>query len=410
MTTETKPNYTIPFLALCVLLFMVGFVQFINSILVDFMKKVFDLTNSQSQLVSFMFFLAYFTMALPAQALLKRFGYKVGMVFGLAVCGAGAILFLPAASSLTYAIFLIAIGILGTGVTILQVAANPYAAILGSPETSAARVNIANGATALGSMAAPYVGGTLILAKLPQMEEGVKQTFSSEIVLGIVQTPYLLITGIFVFLASAFTFLKLPENLETTDESKEKEAFSLAKYPQLLFGIIAIFVYLGAQISLINTFNSYLNTYVGISLTEAPAYLSFFFFLQMVGRFTGPAVMNSGISTGRLLALSGMGMIAVITLISFLPEGSQLIAYALVLAGLFDAVCFGNVFAIAIKGLGSHTKLASSLIFMAVVGGAIFPILTGYITDSTSLKVAYIVPFLGYAYLIWYGSKKFDAA
>lgn len=399
-TTFSPAKLQATFVSVCVIFLMVGFAQFTTGTLVDYLKGLFHLSNFEAQLISLAFFIAYFVMALPAERLLSKLGYKWGIVIGLMVCAAGALFFIPASMVLQYWAFLAAVLLLGLGVATLQVGINPYVAVLGDEKSAASRVSIANGCTALGSILAPQAAKYL----LPDTSStAVNAVLSPEQVAAqasVVQMPFGVVALIFVGLAVFLGAQKLPEP-GRSDDAQPTAPFSIGQYPFLVWGILTLALYMSAQISVINLFfKPFLQQYAGLTLTQAGDYLSLFFLLQMVGRFAGSALMRT-ISPGILLVLSGIGMAASLLAAPYLPGGA--LPYLFAGIGLFDAICFGNVFSIAIRGMGVHTKLGSSFLFMSVVGGAIGPALIGALVDATSMTVGLALVAVSYLLVGYYG-------
>lgn len=400
MTAQQKSSLVPAFIAVCFIFLMVGFSQFISGILVQYLQGLFGLSNFEAQLISLAFFIAYFIMAIPAERLLSAKGYKFGIVAGLILCAAGALLFIPASTSLAYFAFLGSVLVLGLGVATLQVGINPYVAVLGDESSAASRVSIANGCTALGSYLAPVIGSRILLTEDLKTDASAIMTTADKIAkAALVQQPFMIVAGIFLALALFFGLMKLPEITGAKDETKAE--FKLSNYPWLILGIVGIFIYMGGQIGIINLFFiPYLKEYAGLTAQQASDYLGTFFVLQMIGRFAGSAIMTR-VGAGPLLALSAAGMILSIVSAQFVP--ASLLPYLFVSMGVFDALCFGNIFSLAIKGMGEHTKKASSFLFMAVLGGAILPALIGKVVDMTNMLTGLFVAATCYAYVLYYG-------
>ncbi len=397
---QPSQSLTAAFVSVCGIFLMVGFSQFMTGIMVSYLQGLFSLTNFEAQLISLAFFAAYFLMALPAERLLSGYGYKRGIVVGLVICALGAALFIPASQLLQYWAFLGSVCVLGIGVATLQVGINPYVAVLGPESSAAARVSLANGCTALGAILAPKIGSALFLSD--ELNVKVTAALSPAQLLekaSIVQVPFLVVAAIFLVLAFVFSAMKLPEMKGINTAAAEP--FSLSNYPWLILGIVGIFIYMGGQIGVINLFFlPYLQEKAGLTATEASTYLSYFFVLQMLGRFGGSALMTR-YAAGGLLALSAAGMIGTIAAVQLMPGSAA--PYLFALMGVFDALCFGNIFSLAIKGLGDATKKASSFLFMAVLGGAILPAVIGKVVDLTSMGVGLWAAAACYGYVFYYG-------
>ena len=393
------------------LFFMWGFLTSLNDILIPHLKAVFDLNYTQSMLIQFTFFSAYFVMSLPSGKLVATVGYQRGIVIGLIVAGIGALLFYPASAIPSYGLFLTALFILASGITVLQVAANPYVAALGDPDTSSSRLNLAQAFNSLGTTIAPYLGGLIILgtvltaAELEVMSapdiEAYKMAKAQT-----VQLPYIGLGVALFLLAIVISRFDLPtiqgtEHDEAADDS-EHSFLEVLKVPHLRFGVIGIFVYVGAEVSI----GSFLVNY--ISLPEigdmeemaAAAYVSYYWGGAMVGRFIGSALLQK-FEAGKLLGIYALvaGVLCVTTTLT----AGMFAAFALVSIGFFNSIMFPNIFTLGIKGLGSMTSKASSLLIMAIVGGAVIPIAMGALADSFTLQAAFILPAFCYAYIMYYG-------
>jgi FHS family L-fucose permease-like MFS transporter len=267
--------------------------------------------------------------------------------------------------------------------------------VLGEEKSASVRVSIAQGCTALGSIMAPVIGSALFLGdkKTDIVVSNLEKASQ-------VQLPFLVIMGIFLVLAVVFGSMKLPE-MKSENAEATSSKFNISNYPWLLLGIIGIFIYMGGQIGIINLFFlPYLKEKAGFDAAKASEYLSYFFILQMLGRFGGSALM-ARFPAGPLLAISAFGMIATIALVMVLPGDFAPVLF--VLMGLFDSVCFGNIFSLSIKGLGEHTKTASSFLFMAVLGGAILPPTIGKVVDVFGMQTGLLVAAACYGYVLFFG-------
>ncbi|MGR4893722.1 L-fucose:H+ symporter permease [Stenotrophomonas sp. ATCM1_4] len=390
--------------------FMWGFLTCLNDILIPHLKSVFQLNFAQAMLVQFTFFGAYFLMSLPAGRLVAHVGYKQGIVIGLVIAGIGAIGFWPAAELRVYGAFLTALFVLATGITVLQVAANPYVALLGPERTSSSRLTLAQAMNSLGTTLAPYFGGVLILsntvkttdqiAVLPDAERAAY--FAHEA--SAVQGPYLGL-GIFLFLLAVFVFLfRLPRLTETTEKADESHHSwsDVLRHRHLVLGVLGIFFYVGAEVAIGSLMVNYfsLPEIGGITEAQASNYLSAYWFLAMVGRFTGAALMVK-LSPRKLLALFAAVNIAL--LVTTVSNTGMTAVYSLICIGLFNSIMFPTIFALSIEGLGPLTSKGSSLLIMAIVGGAIVPYLQGQLADRIGLHHSFVLPLLCYGYIIFYG-------
>jgi MFS transporter, FHS family, L-fucose permease len=398
----TERRYAIPFALVTSLFFLWAFGVNLNDILIPHLKKAFHLTDFRSSLIQTAFFGGYFLAALPAGWLMEKIGYKRGILVGLLTCATGALLFVPAASVRLYGFFLIALFVMACGQGVLEVAANPYVTILGPPESSERRLNFAQSFNAVGAVVTPIVGAAFILtgveysrAQLTAMIPAQLQAYQIAEA-ATVKVPYLVISGLFVVVAVLIRFAHLPEVREESKvEEGQRETTGLRglwPYKHLLKGVLAQFFYVGAQVgvaSFIIRFAQY--SVPGIPEKHAADFLKLHLLGFMIGRFAGSAMMKQ-IAAPRLLSLFGAAALACLTLV-LLGSGIAPI-WALVLLGFFHSIMFPTIFALSLKHLGPHTKLGSSLLVMAIIGGAVFPAIMGYISDASNIRYAFLVPFL----------------
>lgn len=380
---------------------MWAFLTALNDILVPFVKELFDFGYTEAALVQFCFFGAFFIMGYPASLVLEKFGYKRGIVIGLVLMGLGALLFYPASVSVYYPLFLGALFVLATGVTMLQVAANPYVAVLGSPETAASRLNLAQGVNSVAKIIAPLFGSALILAGI----EGLPKAEQAEAV----QIPYVGLAIALILLAAVFAFIKLPdmgdlESVKTSNKTVLEGKNSIFDFPHLLLGAGAIFMYVGAEVTVASFMVSFLGEehIAGLDKESASKYLSFYWGGLMVGRFLGAAVLQK-MKSHTLLAI--MSVAAILLLISGITLSGWAAGWAIILVGFCNAIMWSNIFTLAIDGLGKFTSKGSGLLVMAIVGGAIVPLLHGFLADRIGLQSSYVVAIFCYAYVLFYGLK-----
>jgi len=390
--------------------FMWGFLTCLNDILIPHLKAVFELNYAKAMLVQFTFFGAYFLMSLPAGRLVARLGYKQGIVAGLVIAGIGALGFWPAAELRIYGAFLGALFVLATGITVLQVAANPYVALLGPERTASSRLTMAQALNSLGTAIAPIFGGLLILgntvkstdelAALPLAEQVAYRTAEAQSVQG----PYVGL-AITLFALALFVFLfRLPaltESSEQADSSRHTYGDAL-RHRHLLFGVLAIFFYVGAEVSIGSFLVNYLSlpNIGGFSEKEATHYVSLYWTMAMVGRFAGSALLVR-FSPRKLLALFALVNVGLLAL-TMGSEG-KLALYSVVATGLFNSIMFPTIFALGIERLGPLTNKASSLLIMAIVGGALVPFVQGLLADRIGVHHSFVLPLLCYGYVIFYG-------
>ncbi len=390
--------------------FMWGFLTCLNDILIPHLKAVFELNFARAMLVQFTFFGAYFLMSLPAGRLVAHLGYKKGIVAGLAIAGVGALGFWPAAELRVYEAFLGALFVLATGITVLQVAANPYVALLGPEQTSSSRLTLAQALNSLGTAIAPLVGGMLILgntvmsaeqiAALPEAEQLAYRAQEAQAVQG----PYAGLAVVLFLLALFVLLFRLPALRETTEQAgtARHTLGDALRHRHVRFGVLAIFFYVGAEVAIGSFLVNYLSMPAigGFSEQEASRYVAAYWTLAMVGRFAGSAIMVR-FSPRRLLALFALANVAL--LVTTLLTSGTLALYSVVAIGLFNSIMFPTIFALSIERLGPLTNKASSLLIMAIVGGAVVPYLQGMLADAVGLQMSFLLPLLCYGYIVFYG-------
>jgi len=393
-----------------VVFFMWGFLTCLNDILIPHLKSTFKLGYAEAMLVQFTFFGAYFLMALPAGRLVAWLGYKKGIVAGLAIAALGALGFWPAAATHLYPAFLAALFVLATGITLLQVAANPYVALLGPERTSSSRLTLAQALNSFGTFLAPWFGGLLILssvvkspeqlAALPEAEQLAYQTQQAHAV----QLPYLGLAVVLALLAVFVWLFRLPALRGATDQGEQgHHGFAeVLRHPHVLFGVIGIFCYVGAEVSIGSFMVNYLSLpEIGhMSEQDAAKYVSYYWLGAMVGRFIGSA-LTAAFPPRRLLAL--FGVINALLVLATMSSRGDLAVYSIIAIGLFNSIMFPTIFALGIERLGPLTSKASSLLIMAIVGGAIVPWVQGVFADRIGLQHAFFLPLLCYLYVVFYG-------
>ncbi|OON66509.1 L-fucose:H+ symporter permease [Hymenobacter sp. CRA2] len=378
------------------LFFLWGFALNLNPILIPHLKKACQLTDTQSALIDSASYVAYFLMALPAGWFMHRYGYKGGIIVGLLLFAFGAFLFYPAAETRTYAYFLGALFIIACGLTFLETAANPYVTVLGDPDGATQRLNFAQSFNGLAATLAPFLGGQFILSgrSLSAAEEAamspaqLSQYLSHEA--SAVQAPYLIIGAVVLLVAVALYFTRLPDIVEHDDAVGSAGATtSIWQEKNLLFGVLAQFFYVGAQVCISSFFIRFAGRVAGVEEKAAANFLAAALFGFMVGRFIGTALMRV-VPPARLLAFYCVANVVLVGLAVAL-EGT-LPVYALMGVEFFMSIMFPTIFSLGIRGLGAKTKTGSSLIIMSIVGGAMFPVLMGWVSDLSSIQTAYVVP------------------
>jgi MFS transporter, FHS family, L-fucose permease len=406
---DPNKNYTGPLIIVTALFFMWGFITCLNDILIPFLKNVFDLGYTQAMLVQFTFFGAYFIMSLPAGQIVSKIGYKNGIIVGLITAGIGCAMFVPAANTHVYGVFLAALFILASGITLLQVAANPYVSILGKPETSSSRLNLTQAFNSLGTTIAPEFGKIFILSGVVKLSESDLAKLSpaqlKDYHLGlaeIVKTPYLGLGAAFAILAVLIAIANLPKIETKSEDSRGSFAGALA-HKHLLLGVICIFMYVGGEVAVGSFLINFLGQpqIAGLSEQAASDYVMYFWGGAMVGRFIGAAVLSK-VDPGK--ALGFCATMVVVLLAVTIGASGKVAMYSVIAIGLFNSIMFPTIFTLAIKHLGINTSQGSSLLVMAIVGGAIIPLFMGMIADSTiGVQRAFALPMLCYLYIVFYG-------
>ena len=405
---SATPNYSRPLAVVTSLFFMWGFLTCLNDILVPHLKSIFDLSYTQVMLVQFSFFSAYFLFSVPWSKIVNTMGYQRSMVAGLLTMAVGAFLFVPAASAASYPLFLTALLILATGITGLQVAANPYVDLLGKPETASSRLDLTQAFNALGTTTAPKVGGLLILSAAPlaieQLRQLAPQALQSYRVqqAASVKMPYTVIGAALVLLAALIGTFNLPKIETASYRPGEKINDSIWKHPNLLFGVAGIFAYVGAEVSigsfLVNYFG--LPEIAGFSAKTAAGFVSFYWAGAMVGRFLGAPLLRR-IKAGYLLGLCAVCAATLVT--TSMVMGGHGAMWTILAVGLFNSIMFPSIFSLGVAELGPLTGNGSGLLNMAIVGGAILPVAQGVIADRLGLHHAFILPVICYLYILFYG-------
>jgi FHS family L-fucose permease-like MFS transporter len=437
------------------LFFLWGFMTVLNDVLIPHLKSVFELSYTQSMLVQMSFFGAYFSGSLIYYLIsmsqgdpINKIGYKKGIVIGLMLSAVGSAMFYPATYIHTYWFYLVALFVLGLGFTILQIAANPFVAIVGSPETASSRLNFTQGFNSLGTTLGPILGGFLIFKYFAGNDA--------------VKYPYLLFSIIMVLLAVVFSKSKLPS---FKNNDKMEKGLAVLKFPQLRYGILAIFFYVGAEVVIGSLLISFfgLDQIAGLSENEAKTYLSLYWGGAMIGRFSGAVMLSNNLSGARKLrnitistitgffvvfainyfgghltfsiaapyfiflllnilafmlgksnpgkTLGIFSVLIMVLLLMVITQSGQIAFWSIIAIGLFNSIMWPNIFTLSIDGLGKYTSQGSSLLVMAIVGGALIPVIQGSIADfmatsdnkDAGLQVSYLVPLISYAYLSFYG-------
>jgi len=445
-------SYAVPLVTLTVLFFMWGFITCMNDILIPYLKKLFTLNYTESMLVQMCFFgayfigsLIYFIISVTSGDPINRVGYKKGIIFGILLSAVGCLLFVPASSAASYGLFLTALFVLGLGFTVLQITANAYVTLLGAPDTASSRLNMTQAFNSLGTTLAPIIGGYLVF----NIFKNADGSLSNEAT----KIPYVAFAVILVLVSLIISRVKLPEfNLATNEtEATSTEGLGALKFMNLKLGVLGIFFYVGAEVGIGSLMISYIEHSLGLNEDAAKGYLALYWGGAMAGRFMASFAFNKDIAMGKrifYMVLVCTGILGLLYYISGLEWG-QMSFFALMMAvniigfilgksstsfslalfavvniilvgvglmapaemsvhmllgiGLFNSIMFSNIYTLGIAGLGKYTSQGSSLLVMAILGGAVLPMLQGIMADKIGLKASYIVPVLCYVYIAFYG-------
>jgi len=433
MMKQTK-SYQSSFISVTILFFLWGFITVLVDSLVPRLKDVFEMSYAKTVLVQFAFFTAFFVVSLPAGAILTKIGYKKGIVLGLIIMALGCLLFYPAAEYRNFNVFLIGYFTLASGITVLQVAANPYVALLGSEEGASSRLNLSQAFNSLGTTIAPVVGALFLLSDSVKTSEEIDllnitdkaNYYAAEA--ATVQVPFLLIATFIGILALIFSFIKLPKVME---DSPKGGYLALLKNKLMMLGALGIFVYVGAEVAigsfLVNYFDDMNlavivaenNTMMSIANTIASTFnktfsnsdpksllgifIIFYWGGAMIGRFIG-AYLTKIMSPGRVLSI--FASLAIILIIISINTVGLLSMWSILAVGLFNSIMFPTIFTLTLRGLGDLKAQASGLLCMAIVGGAIIPFAFGSLIDGFGFKTAFILTIVCYGYILYYGMIK----
>jgi FHS family L-fucose permease-like MFS transporter len=397
---------------LSVIFFTWGGLTCLNDVLIPHLKAVFSMNYARTMLIQLCFFSTYLVMGLPAGRVVAHVGYKHSIVIGLIVAGCGALAFYPAAQVPSYPLFLLALFVLASGITLLQVAANPYISLLGDPRSASARLTLAQALNSLGTTLAPALIGPVILAvavlsdaevaRLPLAQQLAYRGAQAHSV----QMPYLGI-ALALFLLASFVYLfRLPPLTEATEQADPRHHTfrEVLQHRNLRFGVIAIFVYVGAEVAI----GSFLISYISdprigdIDPARATRYVSLYWGGAMLGRFAGSALLRR-VAPRSLLCMFALAAMALLAIT--ITSAGSLAMWSVVAIGLFNSIMFPTLFTLGIEGLGAMTSKASSLLIMAIVGGALIPYLQGRLADRVGIQPAFLLPLLCYGYIAWYALR-----
>ncbi|WP_129642480.1 sugar MFS transporter [Peristeroidobacter agariperforans] len=398
-----RPSYLPALVVLTSLFFMWGFITSLNDILIPHLKAIFTLSYVQAMLIQFSFFGAYFVMSVPSGYLVEKLGYRRGIIIGLSTAGVACLGFYPAASMQSYPLFLAALFVLASGITLLQVAANPYVTILGPSDTAASRLNLTQAFNSLGTTVGPFLGSMFILSAA--VTAGTAVDTAKEI--QTVQGPYLVLAALLFLIAIVFSQFKLPVvngTDATTSAADDHNVPSVWKHSHLVLGAVAIFMYVGAEVAIGSLLVNFMAQpeVGGLNESTAGRYLSLYWGGAMVGRFIGAVVLRK-IKPGHVLAFNAACAIAL--LLIAMGMAGKTAMWAVLAIGLFNSIMFPTIFTLGVAKLGRHTGEGSGVLCMAIVGGAIVPVIQGYFADTIGLLASFFVPAICYAYIVFYGLK-----
>jgi len=389
-------NFKKPLALVTGLFFLFGFITCLNDILIPHLKSLFTLSYTEAMLVQVCFFSAYFFISIPSGQITYKLGYRKAIIVGLLIAALGTLGFVPAAQFQSYPIFLVALFILASGITLLQVAVNPYVTLLGDPDKGVFRLNLVQAFNSLGTTLAPLLGSAIILASVDKIKG--------------IQLPYLVITAVLVIVAIIFSKILLPQ-LQDSSLQQENQSNSLGQYfktmkenPRLMLGMLAIFCYVGAEVSIGSFMISWLKEESVAKLTaeEAGRYVAYYWGGAMVGRFLG-SYLTAYFSPSLILRIfAGLPCLAILVATNMEGHFSM---WGLIGIGLLNSIQFPTIFSLSVEGLGKNTPYASGLLCTCIVGGALIPLLQGIIADNVSLSFSYMVPFICYFYISWVAPK-----
>ena len=383
------------------LFFMLGFITCLNDILIPHLKAIFNLNYTQAMLVQFCFFTAYAVMSVPMSKLVEKMGYKAGNIGGFLIAALGCVLFYPAAASASYPIFLGALFILASGIVLLQVAGNPYVTLLAPKGKESVMLTLIQAFNSLATTVAPPIGAALIF---------VDATASQAERISSVQMPYLGLAGFMILLSVLIGLIKLPDARQIAAEQTESShdgKTSVWQYKHMVLGTIGIFCYVGAEVAIGSLMVNALEHTAGLSHDKAAGYLSIYWGGAMVGRFIGAGLMNK-IAPNKYLAFNA-SMAVGLLMLAIAAGGGAVTQWSLLLIGFFNSIMFPTIFSLGTKGLGKFTGAASGIISTAIVGGALVPVLQGFVIDHVGLMISYVIPAVCYIYIVFFATRGYKA-
>lgn len=385
--TRDGRNFLVPFILITSLFFLWGVAHSILDVLNKHFQDTMEITRTRSALIQAVVYGGYFVMALPAGRLIRRFGYRTGVLTGLVLYGLGALLFIPGGRIGSFEFFLLALFVIGCGLTCLETASNPYVTVLGEPEGSERRINLAQSFNGLGWICGPLVGGFFLFAGG-----------------GDVTTPYAVLGTLVLLIAVVFSRVKLPEiGQETDDTPADGKGTRLWKTATFTMGLLSLFLYVAAQTGINSFFINYATEHVGLTEREASVWLSFGGMgLFMGGRMAGSWLMRF-VRGEKVLTACAAGALVCMAVVILMPGSMGW--YFLLLCFLCESIMFPTIFSLSLRHVGVHTKQASSYLVMSIVGGAIAPVLMGFIADEDSMAAGFIVPLACFAEILWFATR-----
>lgn len=385
--TRDGKSFLVPFILITSLFFLWGVAHSILDVLNKHFQDTMEITRTRSALIQAVVYGGYFVMALPAGRLIRRFGYRTGVLTGLVLYGLGALLFIPGGRIGSFEFFLLALFVIGCGLTCLETASNPYVTVLGEPEGSERRINLAQSFNGLGWICGPLVGGFFLFAGG-----------------GDVTTPYAVLGTLVLLIAVVFSRVRLPEiEQETEDRPAESKGTRLWKTATFTMGLLSLFLYVAAQTGINSFFINYATEHVGLTEREASVWLSFGGMgLFMGGRMAGSWLMRF-VRGEKVLTACAAGALVCMAVVILMPGSMGW--YFLLLCFLCESIMFPTIFSLSLRHVGVHTKQASSYLVMSIVGGAIAPVLMGFIADKDSMAAGFIVPLACFAEILWFATR-----
>lgn len=402
-------GFLLPFILVTALFFLWGIPNNLNDVLIKQFMKSFELSRFQAGLIQSAFYMGYFLLAMPAALVMRRFGYKTGLVIGLLLYGLGCFLFWPAALAGQYGFFLFALFVIATGLAFLETGANPFITVLGSPASSERRLNFSQAFNPIGSISGVLIGTLFIFSGIEHDEtkvaamkaSGEYATYLQHETMRVV-TPYLILGGITLVMAILILKVKFPKIKEGTSENSQEggNIRKLFRYPHFIKGVLAQFFYVGAQVGTWSYFIQYVQDYTAQSEKVAGYFLTGTLATFMLGRFSATLFMRY-IKPGKMMGIYSLINIALVSISILMPGWIGL--WAIFFTSFFMSLMFPTIFAMGLKGLGPYTKIGGSLIVMAIIGGAFWTPVMGLISEATgSMATAMIVPLLAYVFIAWY--------